>query len=207
MNIALIGPPGSGKGTIASILKEKREYNIITPGKILREKAKGNNEISKKINKILKKGNLVPPKITHKIIKERVKENNIFDGYPRSIKQAHFLDKELKLNKLFSLKLSEEKSIKRLKGRRICKKCGKIYHMKNNPPSKKNGKCEECNGELKRRKDDKPEIIKHRYQIYKEKTKPVIAHYKRKNIVKTIDASQKPKKIYSEIEQALSSTN
>jgi len=187
----LLGAPGAGKGTVAGFLIKKLNLPSIATGDILREEAKTNNELKK----IMDKGKLVPDELVSKIIEKRLKKDDckedfILDGFPRTIKQAGFLEqRNISFDYALNIKASEEVIIKRLSGRRICKNCNAIYHIENIPP-KKEGICDKCGSELIQRDDDKPESIKKRLRVYEEQTEPLIKFYKKKGILRDVDSNQ-----------------
>ena len=191
MKIMLLGAPGVGKGTVAGFLVKKYEIPQIATGDILREEAKTNNELKK----MMDQGKLVPDDLVSEIIEKRLKKDDckegfILDGFPRTIKQVKFLEqKNINFDFVLNLKASEDLIIKRLSGRRICRKCNAIYHTENIPP-KKEGVCDKCGSELIQRDDDEPESIKKRLRVYEEQTVPLIKFYKKKGILRDVDSNQ-----------------
>ena len=198
MNLMIFGPPGSGKGTYASIITSKLGITKISTGDIFREISKEQTELGKKVSEILGRGSLVPDEIVIEIIKKRLKKDDckngfILDGYPRTIAQAEVLEEITKIDAIINVAVPEEILIERICARRICKKCGNIYNIADTrkvidgveyifPPllPKKEGICDKCGGELYQREDDNPEVIKERLKIYEEQSKPVTGFYKDK---------------------------
>ena len=190
--ILLMGPQGAGKGTVASILKDKLNIPHISMGDIFRETSKSNTPLGEKLRAIMKSGELVPLEITAQMLKERLsrddcKKGYLLDGYPRNIEQAEVLDKIEKIDKVVVLTVPREIAIERLTTRIQCKKCGAVFNIKTMPP-KKEGICDYCGGELYRIQDDTEEAINKRLEIYEKETKPLIERYKDKVII--IDTSK-----------------
>ncbi len=206
--IIILGPPGSGKGTLSREIAERLNFEHIETGRILREEIEKNTEIGKKVKEIVASGKLVPDDIVNNIIKERVSQTKgegiIFDGYPRTIEQAEYLRKILKIDLIINLNIPEEILIKRIMGRRTCKKCGEVYNvadinevidgrayiMKPLLP-KIQGICDKCGGELYQREDENPETIKQRLIEYEKQTKPLIDYYKNERFVELYVTSGK----------------
>jgi len=206
--IIILGPPGSGKGTISREIAEKLNFEHIETGKILREEIEKNTDIGKKVKEIVASGKLVPDEIVNNIIKDKVektkKEGIIFDGYPRTIGQAEYLKKILKIDLVINLNIPEEILIKRIMGRRTCKKCGEVYNVADinevvdgrvykMPPllPKVMGFCDKCGGELYQREDENPETIKQRLKEYEKQTKPLIDYYKNERFIELYVTSGK----------------
>jgi adenylate kinase len=188
MKIIMLGPQGSGKGTYASRLSPILGIPHISTGEIFRENIAKKTELGKKVEKFLNSGELVPDHITMKIVKQRLKKPDckngfIFDGFPRTLRQAKELEKISLPDFVIYIYAPEWILLERLTSRIICDKCGKIYNLKTLKP-KKESICDECGGKLIRRKDETSESIKVRLKEYEEKTKPIIEYYEKKGIVK-----------------------
>ncbi|MBW2983852.1 adenylate kinase [Candidatus Woesearchaeota archaeon] len=206
--IIFLGPQGAGKGTIASIIKEKHKLAHISTGDIFREAINNKTELGLKAKEYIDKGNLVPDDVVIGMVKERISKPDcangfILDGFPRTIPQAEALDKELEIDSVIVLNVPKELTLRRLSGRRQCRKCNTVYNIypECNPNPKVPGKCDKCGGELYQRDDDKEEAIKERLKEYHEKTEPIIEYYGDK--VKTIDAAQELNKIAEDTEKAI----
>jgi len=207
MNIVLLGSPGVGKGTYAGRLSERYGIPHISTGDILREEIKRDSELGRKVKKYVERGELVPDSIIIEVIKERLAADDcrkgfILDGFPRTLNQARALDNIVRVDVVFNFVAPKEVIIERLSGRRICRKCGAIYHIRYKPP-KKPGVCDICGGELYQREDDKPEVIERRLEVYKEQTAPLIDYYSRKGLLVDIDASKEVDEVIAQCERIL----
>ena len=208
-SVILLGAPGSGKGTIASKLAPKWGVPHISTGDLFRNAIKNRTELGLKVEEIIQNGQLVPDDLTIELVRERftkpdVKKGYIVDGLPRTIPQAEALDKlldalSLSLDKAVLLDVTDELIINRIGGRRVCTKCGHVYHIENLPP-KNEGICDICGSNLIKRKDDTEEIIKDRLSVYYKKTEPLVNYYKSKSVLKTVDASQDVDELVSGLE-------
>lgn len=179
MRLLFVGPQGSGKGTQSKIISEKLGIPHISTGDLVRG-ARG--ELKKKVDSYINKGNLVPDKLMLEILKKRFSKKDckrgfILDGFPRNIKQAKALDKIVDIDEVIEIDISDKESIKRIEGRRMCKKCGRIYNVNTKPKPKKEGICDFDGSELYQRKDDNKEALKKRLEIYHKETKGILEHY------------------------------
>ena len=184
MNLIIIGPPGSGKGTQTLRLKSKLSIAAISTGDIFRNAVKEGTEFGKKIKKYLDSGQLVPDKIVIEVIKDRIskpdcKKGFVLDGYPRTIEQAKALDKIVKIDVCINLSVPKEVIVERLSARRTCKNCGEIYNLITLKP-KSEGICDKCGGELIQRDDDKPSVIEERFRVFEKQTAPLLKYYREK---------------------------
>ena len=204
MKLILLGPPGSGKGTMSERLTKEFRLKHISPGEIFRDEIEKKTQLGREIKKHMERGGLVPDNLTNEIIKLEIEKqkNFLLDGYPRTIGQAHALDKFAKIDKVLLLEVSEKTVIERISGRRICSRCETPFHIKFIPP-KKAGLCDKCGGKLMQRKDDAPASVKKRFQIYNEQVKHLKEFFQRKRLLRRIDASSTPKEVYLEIQKAV----
>lgn len=193
MNIVMMGAQGTGKGTVAGILKEKLDIPHISTGEIFRKNIKEETELGKIASQYADEGKLVPDEITNKMVKKRINESDcekgfILDGYPRNLAQAEELDKMLeengdKLDLVVYLTTPTDEIIERVMARRECPNCKRVYNMILSKP--KNGEiCDYCGIPLIKRVDDTEEKLKTRLEIFFKETKPVIDYYNKKGIVK-----------------------
>ncbi len=200
MNSVLLGPPGAGKGTLAAVLKENFGLLHISTGDLLREEMKSGSDLGNKVKKFVESGDLVPDQIVIQMIEKKLTQNDLgaqgymLDGFPRTTVQAQDLDKILeKIQKPVDVALYIQASLpvilQRLTGRRICRKCGAIFHVVNRP-SKHQGICDLCGGELYQRADDTKETILNRMQVYEQKTAPIIEYYTKQRKLKTVSGDQ-----------------
>ena len=206
MNIIMLGAPGSGKGTMAKLIASDFEIPHISTGDIFRENIKNQTEIGKQAKELIDKGELVPDEITIKIVENRLKENDcqngfILDGFPRNIAQAKALETFAKIDRVILLDVSDEEIERRIVGRRACKNCGEIYNVGTYDKQT----CEKCGGELYQRDDDKLETVRHRLQVYKKQTAPLIEYY-RDNIFR-VEGKETAKETYEPVRIELSLVN
>ena len=192
MKMILMGPPGSGKGTRAHIISDLFNIPIITTGDMLREAVRKETKYGKIAEKYMLKGDLVPDKIVNGIVRERIsrvdiKDGFIFDGFPRNQNQAEALDEILHelgmvITHVLLVILSDDVIIQRLSNRRSCPKCGTVYHLISAPP-KTVGICDLCGSKLIHRDDDKEKVIKHRLEVYRNLTEPLLERYRSRGLV------------------------
>ena len=211
MNIVLLGPPGSGKGTQAKMIAEKYGVVHISTGDILRENVRGGTDLGKEAKTYMDAGKLVPDELLINIIKDRLAKPDVaggymLDGYPRTTPQAEAMDKILpelgqKIDVVVNIDVPDDELVKRLGGRRMCQ-CGVSYHLKFNPP-KKEGICDVCGGELYHRDDDKEEAILNRLEVYKTQTQPLIVYYNKAGIIADINGAGEISEIFDEIAASL----
>ncbi|MDH5636401.1 MAG: adenylate kinase [Candidatus Bathyarchaeota archaeon] len=205
MNIVMLGPPGAGKGTYAEILSDKYNVPRIPVGDLFRQAIKDETELGKKIKKYVSHGDLVPDEMAIDLVKERLQEDDcqngfFLDGFPRTIIQAEAMEKFKKIDKALNFVASDRVLMSRLSGRRTCRECGAIYHVENIPP-KVEGICDRCGGRLYKRSDEKPQAIKNRLRVYREKTKPVIDYFRKKGLLADIDANYRIEEVDKVISQ------
>lgn len=209
MKLIMLGAPGAGKGTQAQILSEKFGIPSISTGAIIRGAIKNETPTGKLAKGYIDKGELVPDQVVIGIIKERLSEPDckggfILDGFPRTIPQAEALyAMGIEIDKVVDIEVDDDQIIKRLSGRRECPVCGATYHIENNPT--KDGKtCDKCHAQLVTRKDDNPETIKSRLDVYHSQTEPLIEFYKGKGNLLEIDGGKSLSDATEDILKALS---
>ena len=192
MKLILLGAPGAGKGTQADILCEKLDIPTISTGNILRAAVKNGTPTGMKAKAFMDAGQLVPDEVIIGIISERLEEPDcakgyILDGVPRTIAQAEALEKAgIVFDSVVSLEVSDEAICERMSGRRVCESCGASYHVAAVPP-KTEGVCDKCGGKLIQRKDDAPETVKSRLEVYHKETEPLKAFYAERGLLKTVE--------------------
>ena len=214
MKIVLLGPPGAGKGTLATAIKDNLGLLHISTGDILREEMKNNTPLGQEAKRYVESGGLVPDELVTRLIKNKLendpkaKKGFLMDGFPRTLKQAEDLDKILEDLKMpvestLCLEASLNIILQRLTGRRVCKSCGAVYHVKN-MPSKKEGICDKCGGVLYQRTDDNEATITNRMKVYMQSTKPIIEYYTTQGKLKVLNADKEAQEVK---ELALKSLN
>ncbi len=208
MNLVFLGPPGAGKGTMASRLAEEKGIPHISTGDIFRANINNQTELGKKVKSILDSGELVPDELTIELVKDRLAQDDtkkgfILDGFPRTIPQANALDDFATIEKAILFSLSEAEIVKRLSGRRVHKPSGRTYHVEFNPP-KVAGKDDVTGEELIQREDDKVDAIRNRLSVYHEQTAPLIDYYQKKDKLVEIDASPSPDEVFSILSEIVS---
>lgn len=213
LNLILLGPPGSGKGTQGKRLQEDFRLPYYATGDILRAAVENGTEIGKRAKEYMKRGDLVPDEVLIGMIAERVQgeeaaDGFILDGFPRTVPQAEALDQKMEelgreMTAAVQIDVSEEEIVRRLGGRRMCEKDpSHIYHVDFDPP-KKEGICDEDGAKLIVRDDDKPEVIKHRLEQYREKTEPLIEYFEDRGILHRVEGEQAPDEVEERIHALL----
>lgn len=212
MRVVLLGAPGAGKGTQAKKLIEKYSIPQISTGDLLRAAVAAGTTLGKEAKSYMDKGELVPDSVVLGMVEERLKQDDcrkgyILDGFPRNTKQAEALDKilgdlNMSLSAALSVNVPFEDLMKRLTGRRTCKACGQMYNVYFGP-SKKEGFCDKCNGELFQRDDDKEETIKKRLDVYSAQTAPLIDYYGKKGILKSVSGTGSIDDIFRKVTEVL----
>ena len=198
MKIIMLGAPGAGKGTRATLLAEHYNVPHISTGDIFRANLKAGTELGLEAKKYMDAGELVPDELTVRILLDRVAQEDcqngyILDGFPRNMLQAEVLEEELKklndkVDFAIDVDVSDEIIEERMSGRRVCTKCSTSYHVIH-APTKEEGVCDKCGGETVLRADDAPETVRQRLQVYHEQTQPLIDFYKSRGILRMVDGS------------------
>ena len=192
MKLILLGAPGAGKGTQAEILSKMLGIPTISTGNILRAAIKDGTPVGLEAKHYMDAGKLVPDEVIIEIIHERVAEEDCKDGYildgvPRTIAQAESLENAgIVFDLVVSLEISDEVIMDRMGGRRVCEHCGASYHVVAVPP-KAEGVCDSCGGKLVRRKDDEPETVRARLEVYHKKTEPLKAYYAERGLLRPVE--------------------
>ncbi len=207
MKLIFLGPPGAGKGTIADLAVEKLALPHISTGDLFRAAVKNGTPLGLKVKDIMASGGLVPDELTIALVEERLAQKDaakgwILDGFPRTIPQADALDKIAAADVAVNFEVADAVVVGRLSGRRVCRTCGKTYHVKNMPP-KKEGVCDVDGGELYIRDDDKEAAIQVRLDTYRKQTAPLIDWYGKKGKLLTIDGVGAPADVLVRFEKAI----
>jgi len=211
-HLVLLGPPGAGKDTQGKILSTKLNIPMISSGDLVRKEINDKTEFGLKFKELTENGNLVPDDFmndffAHALDNFELKYGFILNGFPRTIKQAEFLDEYLKkrnasINLVLFLSTDFDMLVKRLSGRRICRNCGAVYNVFFSPP-KKDGICDVCGGELIQREDDKVDAVKTRISVYLKDTEPLLDFYEKKGILKSCDANNSPEVVTNVLLEAI----
>ena len=208
MNLILLGAPGAGKGTQAELLVKQLGIPAISTGNMLREAMANGTELGKLAKKYMDEGALVPDELILGIVADRVAQPDcekgfILDGVPRTLAQAEALEaKGVKIDHVVSIEVDDAAIEGRMTGRRVCAKCGASYHIVANPP-KQEGVCDSCGGELTIRKDDAPETVKARLEVYHRDTEPLKQFYAQRGMLKTVENQHSIEATTAEIRKAL----
>jgi len=187
MNIILLGPPGCGKGTQAKKISEKYGLAHVSTGELLRKAVKEKTGLGLKAKEYMDNGKLVPDKLVIELMKEKLSDNALLDGFPRTINQALALKNFFDVNVVLNIDVDFRILVKRLTGRRSCA-CGAVYHIEYNPPEKENV-CNKCGSKLYQRDDDREDVVIKRLETYKKETAPLTEYYSEKNKLKTVDGN------------------
>lgn len=212
LNLVLLGPPGSGKGTQGERLQEDLRLPYWATGDILRAAVRDETELGKAAKEYMDRGDLVPDEVIVGAIGERIDSDEaadgfILDGFPRTVPQAEALAAKLeelgrRLTAVLLIDASDEEVMRRLGGRRTCVENGHVFHVDFNPPQK-DGVCDLDGSELIVRDDDKPEVIRHRLTTYHEKTEPLIEFYDHQSLLRRIDGATTPDAVADELRRSL----
>ena len=210
--IVLIGPPASGKGTQAVMLRKLLDLPHVASGDLFRENLKNETELGRQAKVYMDRGELVPDDVTIAMVMERLSRPDcaggaILDGFPRTIAQAEALDRALaelghEISVVPYFAVPEEELVERVSGRRLCRVCGESYHVRFNPPQQP-GVCDNDGGELYQRDDDKPETVRKRLEVYWEQTSPLIDYYRAKGILAEINGDQPIDAVAAELRAAV----
>lgn len=211
LNLVLLGPPGSGKGTQAERLQEDQELPYYATGNILRQAVRDETEIGREAKAYMDRGDLVPDGVIIGVIAERMdsreaEDGFILDGFPRTVGQAEALEGKMgelgrRLTAAVLMEVADEEVVRRLSGRRTCPN-GHIFHVEFDPPESE-GVCDVCGEPLQIRDDDKPEVVKHRLEQYREKTEPLVAFYEERGALERVDGARPPDEVYEEVRALL----
>jgi adenylate kinase len=213
MNLILLGPPGAGKGTQARLLSENLKIPQISTGDLLRAERAGKTPLGLKAEAYMTSGRLVPDDLVVEMIEQRLKRDDckggfVLDGFPRTIGQAEAFDRTaerlgIAVDRVVNLKVPTDELVQRLSGRRQCRQCGENYHLSFRPPRSAEV-CDRCGGGLFQRDDDREDVIRNRLDVYERETKPLVAYYGNKGLLRDIGGTGSVEEIYRGIEKAVS---
>jgi len=213
LNLVLLGPPGSGKGTQGERLQEDFDLPYHATGNILRRAVEEGTDLGKTAKEYMDNGDLVPDDVIIGVIAEELEKPEaedgfILDGFPRTTPQAEALDEELQkvgrgLTAAILIDVPDEEVERRLGGRRTCVANGHVFHIEFNPPQEE-GKCDVDGSELIVREDDRPEVIRRRLQTYHEKTEPLVSYYEEQGLLRRVDGTESPDQVGDQIRALLS---
>jgi adenylate kinase len=198
VRLVLVGPPGAGKGTQAQFIASHFSVPKISTGDIFRANVSEGTDLGIEAKKYMDAGDLVPDEVTIAMVKDRLTHDDttegfLLDGFPRTVHQAEVLDKVLAvqtvtLTVVLELVVDDEEVVRRLSGRRTCRRCGHVWHQDFDPPSR-DGICDRCGGELFQRDDDSEQTIRHRLEVYADQTSPLIGYYGDRGLLRGVDAT------------------
>jgi adenylate kinase len=212
LNLVLLGPPGSGKGTQGERLQEDLRLPYYATGDILRAAVRDETELGRTAKEYMDRGDLVPDEVIVGVIAERIDSSEaldgfLLDGFPRTMPQAEALDAKLEelgraVTAVLLIDVSDDEVVRRLGGRRTCEEAGHVFHVEFNPPERE-GVCDLDGSELVVRDDDKPEVIRHRLDQYHAKTEPLVEYYDHRSVLRRIDGAAPPDQVEEEIRRTL----
>jgi adenylate kinase len=199
VRVVLVGPPGAGKGTQAQFIASHLAIPKISTGDIFRSNVSTGTELGRLAKSYMDKGDLVPDEITVAMVSGRLQEDDaqagfLLDGFPRNVPQAETLQKmmlaewDVRLDVVMELVVDDDEVVRRLSGRRTCRRCGRVWHVLFDPPAR-GEMCDDCGGELFQRDDDREQTIRHRLDVYQTQTQPLIAFYADEGTLLGIDAT------------------
>lgn len=184
--VVLLGPPGVGKGTQGALLAEALRWEHLATGDLLRAARREGSALGARVQGYMDRGDLVPDELIVEVVKDRVgkipaESGIVFDGFPRTVAQAEALGEDLpmvgrKVDAVILLEAEDDILVKRIAGRRNCSSCGRLFNVYFDPP-KKDGVCDDCGSELAQRPDDVPETVRHRLEVYRKQTEPLVKYY------------------------------
>ncbi len=208
-NLVFLGPPGAGKGTQAKMLSQELGLIHISTGDILRSAVEKRTPLGVKAKEYMDRGELVPDDLIIALIEEVLPQQGgfVLDGFPRTVAQAKALDrlldrKGMKLSAVILFDVPDDAVVERLSGRRICPRCGAVYHIRYNPP-REDEICDRCGAKLIQREDDREEVIRKRLSVYREQTAPLVEYYGERDILVKLDASRPIEEIHRRLLEIL----
>jgi len=212
MRLILLGPPGCGKGTQAKLLVERLKAPQVSTGDMLREAVKAGTPLGLEAKQYMDRGGLVPDAVIIGLVRERLRNPDcargyILDGFPRTVAQAEALEQTLRelnssLDHVVSLEVAAEDVVGRIAGRRTCRNCGAMYHVRFSP-SKVEGRCDACGGPTYQRDDDREDTVRRRLSVYAEQTAPLLSFYESRGLLRRVPGTGQIPEIFQRITTAL----
>lgn len=208
MNLVFMGPPGAGKGTQAGLFQQRYGIPHISSGDMFRQAVRDQTVVGTSASAYMQRGDLVPDEIVDEMVRIRLEQRDtaggfILDGYPRTLGQAGALDRllarrEQRLHAVVSFEIRDEVLLRRLTGRRVCPRCGAVYHLDHKPP-RIPGRCDVDGTELVQRPDDAPDTVLHRLKVYRQWTAPLVDHYRQRGLHLAVDAERAVEDVHERI--------
>jgi adenylate kinase len=212
MRLILLGPPGAGKGTQAKLLAQRLGVPQISTGDMLRAAVTAGSPLGREAKQYMDRGTLVPDGVIIGLVRERLQEKDcargyVLDGFPRTVAQAEALEATLKelgspLDHVLSLEVPTEDLVLRIAGRRTCRNCGAMYHLRFSP-SETDGRCDACGGPTYQRDDDEEETVRRRLHVYNDQTAPLISFYEARELLRGVPGTGEIGEISQRINRAL----
>lgn len=206
--IIILGPQGSGKGTQAELLAQRRKFVYLSTGEALRRELAAGSVLGKLAQRLIQTGKLLPNSVVNRLVAKALaqpaalRHGVVLDGYPRNRGQADYLERHAEVTAVISLMLTDREAVHRIGGRRVCSVCGRGYHVPSKPP-RRVGTCDACGGRLVIRPDDRPTAIRRRLRIFRRQTQPLLRRYRQRGLVRAVDAAPPIPRVFRAVVSAL----